>query len=77
MKQLVNLVNKSFIDSEKFKELKEKVAKLKMNFVDNLTNEQCIKFLAFWVEVEDLIKIQAEEYINHTHEVCKDLFKLR
>ena len=77
MKQLVNLVNKSFIYSEKIKTQKEKVAELKMNFVSSLIDEQCIKFLEFWVEVEDMIKMQTEEYIKHTHKVCKDVFKLR
>ena len=48
-----------------------------MNFVSGLTDEQCIKFLEFWVEVEDIIKMQTEEYIKHTHKVCKDVFKLR
>lgn len=77
MKQLIDLVNKSFVDSKKFKDQKEKVAELKMNFVSNLTDEQCIKFLEFWVKVEEMIKMQTEEYINHTHKVCKDVFKLR
>lgn len=77
MKQLVNLVNKSFISSEKLKTQKEKVAELKMDFVSKLSDEQCIKFLEFWVEVEDIIKMQTEEYIKHTHKVCKDVFKLR
>ena len=76
MKKLVNLVNRSFFDSEKLKIQKEKVAEIKMNFISVLTDEQCIKFLEFWVEVEDMIKIQTEEYIKHTHKVCKDVFKL-
>ena len=77
MKQLINLVNKSFISSEKLKEQKEKVAELKMNLVSSLTDDQCIKFLEFWLEVEDMIKMQTEEYIYHTHKICKDVFKLR
>ena len=77
MKQLVNLVNKSFISSEKLKAQKEKVAELKMGFVLKLSDEQCITFLEFWVEVEDMIKMQTEEYIKHTHKICNDVFKLR
>lgn len=77
MKQLVNLVNKSFISSEKLKTQREKVAKLKMDFVSKLSDEQCIKFLEFWVEVEDMTKMQTEEYIKHAHKICKDVFKLR
>ena len=77
MKQLVNLVNKSFVDSEKLKIQKEKVAEMKMNFISGLTDEQCIKFLDFWVEVDDMIKMQTEEYIKHTYKICKDVFKLR
>ena len=77
MKQLLNLANKSFISSEKLKAQKEKVAELKMSFVSKLSDEQCIKYLELWVEVEDMIKMQTEEYIKHTHKVCKDVFKLR
>ena len=77
MKQLIDLVNKSFVDSEKLNSKKEKVFELKMSFVSSLTDEQCIKFLEFWLEVEDLIKMQIEEYINHTYKVCKDVFRLR
>lgn len=76
-KQIVNLISKSFISSEKLKAQKEKVAGLKMNFVSTLSDEQCIKFLSFWVEVEDMIKIQTEEFIDHTHKVCKVVFTLR
>lgn len=77
MKQIIDLVNKSFVYSEKLKVQKDKVAELKMNFVSGLTDEQCIKFLEFWVEVEDMIKMQTEDYIKHTHKICKDVFKLR
>ena len=77
MKQLIDLVNKSFVNSEKLKEQKENVAELKMGFVSKLSVEQCIRFLEFWVEVEDVIKIQTEECFYHTHKICKDVFKLR
>lgn len=77
MKQLIDLVNKSFVNSEKLKEQKENVADLKMGFVSKLSDEQCIRFLEFWIEVEDMIKMQTEEYIYHTHKICKDVFKLR
>ena len=77
MKQLIDLVNKSFVDSEKLNSKKEKVSELKMSFVSGLTDEQCIEFLEFWLKVEDLIKMQIEEYINHTYKVCKHVFKLR
>ena len=77
MKQLIDLVNKSFVNSEKLKEQKENVAELKMGFVSKLSDEKCIRVLEFWVEVEDMIKIQTEEYIYHTHKICKDVIKLR
>ena len=48
-----------------------------MKFVSDLSDEQCIKYLELWVEVEDMMKMQTEEYINHTHKICKDVFKLR
>lgn len=77
MKQLINLVNKSFVCSEKLKTQKEKVAVKKMNFVIGLTDEQCVAFLEFWVEVEDMIKMRTEERIMHTYNIYKDVFKLR
>lgn len=77
MKQLINLVNKSFVCSEKLKTQREKVTVKKMNFVSGLTDEQRINFLELWVEIENMIKTQTEEYINHTHKVCIDVFKLR
>ena len=73
----MTILNKSFVNSEKLKTQKEKVAELKMGFVSKLSDEQCIRFLEFWVEVEDMIKMQTEEYIKHTHKICKDVFKLR
>lgn len=77
MKQLIDLVNKSFVNSKTLKTQKEKAAELKMNFVSGLTDEQYIKFLEFWVEVEEMIKIQTGKYIKLTHKICKDVFKLR
>jgi len=77
MKQLIDLVNRSFVESEKLKAQKRKVAEMKLNFVSGLSDEQCIKFLELWVEVEDMIKMQIEEYIKHTHKICRDVFKLR
>ena len=77
MKQLIDLVNRSFVESEKLKAQKGKVAEMKLNFVSGLSDEQCIKFLELWVEVEDMIKMQTEEYIKHTHKICRDVFKLR
>ena len=60
MKQLINSVNKSFVCSEKLKTQREKVAEIKMGFVSKLSDEQCITFWEFWVEVEDMIKMQTE-----------------
>lgn len=77
MKQLINLEDNSFIRSEKLRSQIEKVGELKMNFVSVLRDEQCIKFLEFWIEVEDMIKMQKEEHIVHSYKVCKDVLKLR
>ena len=43
MKQLINLVNKSFV----FKTRREKVAVKKMNFVTGLTDEHVLSFWSF------------------------------
>lgn len=77
MKNLIDLVNKSFICSD---ELNGKLAKangMKRHFISSLNDEQCIEFLKFCVEIEELQKVEMKEYINHTFKVCKEAFKLR
>ncbi len=77
MKNLIDLVNKSFASSDKLNNKMTKVNELKMQFVSNLNDEQCIEFLKLYAEIEELQKIELKEYIKHTYKVCKDVFSSR
>lgn len=77
MKNVINLVNKSFVSSDELNNKMAKVNALKIQFISSLNDEQCVEFLKFCVEIEELQKIQIKEYINHTYKVCKDVFSLR
>lgn len=77
MNKIVNLVDKSFVKSNRLNDKMAKVLEMRTRFVSNLSDDQCIEFLKLVVEVEELIKQQTEEYIIHTYKVCKDVFKLR
>ena len=77
MKNLIGLVNKSFVGSDELNGKLTKTNEMKMNFVSILNDEQCIEFLKFCVEMEELQEIKVKEYINHTYKVCKEAFKLR
>lgn len=77
MKKIVNLVDKSFVKSNDLNDKMEKILEMRTRFVSNLSDEQCIEFLKLVVEVEELVRLLAEEYIIHTYKVCKDVFKLR
>lgn len=77
MNKIVNLVDKSFVKSNELNEQMEKVLEERTRFVSSLSDDQCVEFLKLAVEVEELVRLLAEEYIIHTYKVCKDVFKLR
>ena len=77
MKNLIDLVNKSFAGSDKLNEQMAIVNEMKTKFVLSLSDEQCVEFLRLYVEIETLQKINMEEHTNHTHRICKDIFTLR
>ena len=77
MNKIVNLVDKSFVKSNRLNDKMAKVLEMRMKFVSGLSEDQCIEFLKLVVEVEKLVKQHTEEYIIHTYKVCKDVFELR
>ncbi len=77
MKNLIDLVNKSFIASDELNGKLTKANEMKMNFVSSLNDKQCIEFLKLCSELEELQDMKLKEYINHTYKVCKEAFKLR
>lgn len=77
MKNLIDLVNKSFIGSKELNGKLTKINEMKMHFISELNDKQCIEFLKFCAEIEELQKVEVKEYINHTYAICKDVFKLR
>lgn len=56
MKNIIDLVNKSFVGSDELNNKMAKVNELKMQFVSSLNDEQCIEFLKFCVEIGELQK---------------------
>ena len=77
MKNLIDLVNKSFIGSKELNGKLTKINEMKMHFISELNDKQRIEFLKFCAEIEELQKVEVKEYINHTYAICKDVFKLR
>lgn len=77
MKNLIDLVNKSFIGSDELNGKLTKINEMKMHFISGLNDKQCIEFLKFCAEIEELQDLKVKAYINHTYNVCKEAFKLR
>ena len=77
MNKIVEVVNWSFKNSQKYFEQSIKVQHIKADLVSTLTNEQKQIFDKLMDSMNKLHKIDLEEYILHTHKVCKEAFKLR
>jgi len=77
MKNLIDLVNKSFVRSDELNGKLTKTNEMKMHFVSCLNDEQRVEYLKICVEIEELQKAKVKEYINHTYKVCKEVFKMR
>ena len=77
MKNLIDLVNKSFVSSDELNDKMAKINKLKMQFVSILTDKQCIEFLKLYAEMEELKETKVKEYAIQTYKVSKDVYSLR
>ena len=77
MNKIVEVVNWSFKNSQDYFKQSIKVQHIKADLVSTLTNEQKQIFDKLMDSMNKLHKIDIEEYILHTHKVCKEAFKLR
>lgn len=77
MNKIVGAVNWSFKNSQKYFKQSIEVQHIKADFVSTLTDEQKQIFDKLMNNINKLHKIDIEEYILHTHKVCKEAFKLR
>lgn len=77
MNKIVEVVNWSFKNSQDCFKQSVEVQHIKADLVATLTNEQKQIFDKLMDSMNKLHKIDTEEYILHTHKVCKEAFKLR
>jgi len=77
MKAIQETVNNTFKPSKKLNEQIIIVAELKNKLFDSLNDEQTLLFIKFIAEGGDLLKMQINEHIDRTYQVCKVAFKLR
>lgn len=77
MNKIVEAVNWSFKNSQKYFEQSIKVQHIRTDLISSLTDEQKQIFDKLLDNINKLHKIDIEEYILHTHKVCKEAFKLR
>lgn len=77
MNKIVEAVNWNFKNSQKYFEQSIEVQHIKADLVSSLTDEQKQIFEKLLDNINKLHKIDIEEYILHTHKVCKEVFKLR
>ena len=77
MKRIVELVDMSFKNSQEYFKQSIDIQHLKADFIETLSTEQKQIFEKLLNNINKLHKIDIEEYILHTHKVCKEAFELR
>ena len=77
MNKIVDVVKWSFKFSKEYMTKSVNVQHAKYDFEQTLTKEQKTMFQSVLDEIYALQKVAIDEYIEHTHNVCKEVFKLR
>ena len=77
MKKIVELVDLSFKNSHDYFEKSIDIQHMKEDLVSTFTPSQKNMFENLIKHINNLHKIDIEEHIIHTYNVCKDVFKLR
>ena len=77
MKRIVELVDMSFKNSQEYFKQSIDIQHLKADFVDTLSTEQKQMFDNILASIYNLHRLDNEEYIVHTYNICKEVFKLR
>ena len=77
MKNIVELVDLSFMNSHEYFEKSIDIQHMKEDLVSTFTPSQKAMFETLLDRIYKLHKLDIEEHIVHTHKVCKDVFVLR
>ena len=77
MKKIVELVNMSFKNSQEYFKQTIDIQHIKAKFVETLSDDQKQKFEELLDKIYKLHRLDNEEYIIHTYNVCKEIFRLR
>ena len=77
MKKLIQIVKDNCEFTKEEIEQEALVTGLTNSFVKMLTEEQVTKFVEFLVARDKLEDIKINNHIVTTHEICKEVFKLR
>ena len=77
MKKIVEVVNLSFKNSQKYFKRSIELQHEKAKFIDTLNNEQRQAFEQLLETIYKLHKLDIEEYIIHTFEITKSVMKLK
>lgn len=77
MKKIVELVDMSFKNSQEYFKKSIDIQHLKADFIDTLSAEQKQIFEHLLDRIYKLHRLDNEEYIVHTYNICKEVFKLR
>ncbi len=77
MNKIVDVVKWSFKFSKEYMTKSVNVQHAKYEFEQTLTEEQKAMFQSLLDENYSLQNVAIDEYIEHTYNVCKEVFKLR
>lgn len=77
MEKIVELVDMSFKNSQEYFKQSIDIQHLKADFIDTLSSEQKHIFEELLARIYKLHRLDNEEYIVHTYNICKEVFKLR
>ena len=77
MKKIVELVDMSFKNSQEYFKQSIDIQHLKADFIETLSVEQKHIFEELLESIYKLHRLDNEEYIVHTYNICKEVFKLR
>ena len=77
MKKIIELVNMNFKNSQEYFKQTIDIQHLKADFIDTLSAQQKEMFDNLLASIYRLHRLDNEEYIVHTYNICKEVFKLR
>lgn len=77
MKRIVELVHRSFKNSQEYFRQTIDIQHIKAKFVETLSAEQKYIFDELLSSIYKLHNLDIEENIIHTYNICKEIFKLR